>query len=239
DMPDGEGSSHPRRTNDGRDAGKGSPSRYMTSRPVSSSRAAKTLSGAKEEYTGLLRWRALFFLAAMIGLIILAGVAVTLGSASLSVTDVYVAILSRLLPGHFQTTRLADTIVWGLRLERILLGVVAGMGLSVAGAAMQGILRNPLASEFTLGVSSAACFGAALAIVMGAGFVGGEYLIVGNAFIFAMLSAFTVYSLSRYKGITPETMVLAGIAIMYLFSAMTSFLQYIGHAEECMRWSSG
>ena len=122
------------------------------------------------------------------------------------------------------------------------MGILSGMGLAIAGAAMQGILKNPLASEFTLGVSSAAGFGAALAIVLGAGFVGGEYLVIGNAFIFTLIASFTVYGLAKYKGITPETLILAGIAIMYLFSAMTSFLQYVGHAEqvqEVVFWMMG
>ncbi|MHB8117972.1 MAG: FecCD family ABC transporter permease [Methanothrix sp.] len=186
--------------------------------------------------------KVLFFLILILGIISLASIAVTLGSADLSVKDVYVAILARFFPDYFDTTWFANNIVWGLRLDRILMGIVAGMGLSVAGAAMQGILKNPLASEFTLGVSSAAGFGAALAIVLGAGFAGGEYLIIGNAFIFTLLASFTVYGLAKYKGITPETLILAGIAIMYLFSAMTSFLQYIGHAEqmqEVVFWMMG
>jgi len=107
---------------------------------------------------------------------------------------------------------------------------------------MQGILKNPLASPFTLGISSAASFGAALAIVLGAGFVGGDWMIIGNAFVFTLIASMTVYGLAKYKGITPETMILAGIAIMYLFQAMTSFLQYVGHAEqvqEVVFWMMG
>ena len=199
-------------------------------------------SPPKDEYRMFLCRKMLFFLIIILAVIILASLAVTFGSANLSVKDVYFAILAKFLPGYFQTTHFADTIVWGLRLERILMGIVAGMGLSVAGAAMQGILKNPLASEFTLGISSAASFGAALAIVMGAGFVGGEYLVIGNSFIFTLIASFVVYGLAKYKGITPETMVLAGIAIMYLFSAMTSFLQYVGHAEqvqEVVFWMMG
>jgi iron complex transport system permease protein len=178
----------------------------------------------------------------ILGIIILAGYAATRGSADISVVDVYTTIIARFLPGHFETTWFSDTIVWGLRLHRILLAIVGGIGLAVAGAVMQGILKNPLASPFTLGIASAAGFGAALAIVMGAGFVGGEYLIIGNAFIFTLLASMSVYGLAKYKGITPETMVLAGIAIMYLFSAMTSFLQYVGHAEqvqEVVFWMMG
>ena len=119
---------------------------------------------------------------------------------------------------------------------------MGGIGLAIAGAVMQGILKNPLASPFTLGISSAASFGAAMAIIMGAGFMGGEWLIIGNAFVFTLLAAGAVYGLAKYKGVTPETMILAGIAISYLFSAMTSFLQYIGHAEqvqEVVFWSMG
>ncbi|MGB4522961.1 MAG: hypothetical protein WBI09_06965 [Methanothrix sp.] len=55
------------------------------------------------------------------------------------------------------------------------------------------------------------------AIIMGAGFVGGEWLIIGNAFVFTLLAAGAVYGLAKYKGIAPETMILAGIAISYLF----------------------
>ncbi|MDD2835225.1 MAG: iron chelate uptake ABC transporter family permease subunit [Methanothrix sp.] len=118
----------------------------------------------KEEYQRFLGRKMLFFLIIILAVILLASLAVTFGSANLRVTDVYVAILAKFLPTYFQTTHFAYTIIWGLRLERIIMGIVAGMGLSVAGAAMQGILRNPLASEFTLGISSAASFGAALAI---------------------------------------------------------------------------
>ncbi|VVB71933.1 Cobalamin import system permease protein BtuC [uncultured archaeon] len=196
----------------------------------------------REEYARFINRKAFFLLLLLAGIALLAGVAATLGSANITVLDVYSAILARFFPGRFETDWFSDTIVWGLRLHRILLSIVAGMGLAIAGAVMQGILKNPLASPFTLGISSAASFGAALAIILGAGFVGGEWLIIGNAFIFTLLASMTVYGLAKYKGITPETMILAGIAIMYLFQAMTSFLQYIGHAEqvqEVVFWMMG
>jgi iron complex transport system permease protein len=196
----------------------------------------------RAEYQKFIGKKMLFLISLIFGIILLAGYAATRGSADISVLDVYKTIIARFLPGHFETTWFSDTIVWGLRLHRILLAIVGGIGLAIAGAVMQGILKNPLASPFTLGIASAAGFGAALAIVMGAGFVGGEYLIIGNAFIFTLLASMSVYGLAKYKGITPETMVLAGIAIMYLFSAMTSFLQYVGHAEqvqEVVFWMMG
>jgi len=196
----------------------------------------------KEEYQRFVSRKALFLILLLLAIILLAGVAATLGSANISVRDVYLAILARFFPANFQSDWFSDTIVWGLRLHRIMLSIVAGMGLAIAGAVMQGILKNPLASPFTLGISSAASFGAALAIVLGAGLVGGEWLIIGNAFIFTLLASMTVYGLAKYKGITSETMILAGIAIMYLFQAMTSFLQYLGQSEqvaEVVFWMMG
>ncbi|MEA1906927.1 MAG: iron ABC transporter permease [Euryarchaeota archaeon] len=141
-----------------------------------------------------------------------------------------------------KATWLADVCVWNLRLPRIFLGIVAGFGLGLAGCVMQAILRNPLASPYTLGISSGAGFGASLAILAGAGIVGGKYLIIGNAFIFALLVAFIILGLSSRKGATPETMILAGIAMMYLFGAMTTILQYFGEAEavkEAVFWMVG
>jgi iron complex transport system permease protein len=196
----------------------------------------------RTEYQRFIGRKMLFLIALVLGIVVLAGVAATRGSANISVTEVCTTILAKFLPVNFQTTWFADTIVWGLRLHRILLAIVGGIGLAIAGAVMQGILKNPLASPFTLGIASAASFGAALAIILGAGFVGGEYLIIANAFVFTLIASMTVYGLAKYKGITPETMILAGIAIMYLFSAMTSFLQYVGKAEqvqEVVFWMMG
>ncbi len=196
-----------------------------------------------------------FFFAALI--IIISGVSTTLGSYPITVKEVYsiiwsgfVKILQNLdfiidhgfrefTSGYFTTE---EIVVWQLRLPRIFLGIIAGIGLGLAGAVMQAILRNPLASPYTLGISSGAGFGASLAILAGAGIVGGKYLIVGNAFVFALLVSFIILALSSRKGATPETMILAGIAMMYLFGAMTTILQYFGEAEavkEAVFWMVG
>ncbi|MFP4642650.1 MAG: FecCD family ABC transporter permease, partial [Dehalococcoidia bacterium] len=120
-----------------------------------------------------------------------------------------------------------------IRLPRIVMGIIAGAGLAVSGTAMQGIMRNPLVSPFTLGISSAAAFGASIAIVLGVGMVGSEkYIITTNAFVFAVLAMFLVYGLARIRGMRPETLILSGIALMYFFSAATSVLQYIATEEE-------
>lgn len=198
-----------------------------------------------EQYRLATRRKMLFFLVLAMAIAILAGAVAILGEANIGIAGVSSCILARFFPGQYHATAFTDMIVWDLRLHRILMGIVAGAGLGVSGAVMQGILKNPLASPFTLGISSAASFGAALAIILGAGIAAGSsgsWLVVGNAFVFALLSALAVYLLAKYKGITSETMILAGIAIMYLFSALTSFLQYAGHADqvhEVVFWMMG
>lgn len=186
----------------------------------------------KEEYTRFIGRKILFITVLAALLILIVGISASLGSANIALIDAYSAILDKFLPGYFNPSDLATNVVWNIRLPRIMVGIAAGIGLAVAGSAMQGILRNPLASPYTLGIASAAGFGAALAILLGKGFVGGDYLVVANAFIFAMLASGVIIGIARFKGTRPETMILAGIAIMYLFSAMTSLLQYFGEEAE-------
>ncbi len=200
----------------------------------------------RQEYARLTEKRALFIAALILILAALVGVAVTLGSANLPVADSYLAILAGLFPEAVDLPdRMVESnavgIVWGWRLHRVLFAIVAGFGLAIAGTVMQGVLRNPLASPFTLGIASAASCGASVAIILGAGFLSG-YLVIGNAFLFAMLAAGAIYGMARLKGMGSETMILAGIALMYLFSAVTSFLQYLGTSEkvqEVVFWMFG
>jgi iron complex transport system permease protein len=189
---------------------------------------------AKEVYAKLTARKVLFILVGLGGLAALALVSTSLGSADLGVSSVASAIAARIFPFlNLEVSSKVDVIVWDIRLPRIVLGIVAGAGLAISGAAMQGIMRNPLVSPFTVGISSAAGFGASVAIIFGAGMVGGgKYLVISNAFVFALLAAFLVYSLARIRGMRPETLILAGIALMYFFSAATSLLQYIATQEE-------
>jgi len=176
--------------------------------------------------------KVLFILLGIVILVVLALVSLSVGAAHLGIDEVFRALVARILPfTGMESSQLADTVVWHLRLPRVVIGIIAGMGFGIAGTAMQGVMRNPLVSPYTIGVSSAAAFGASLAIIGGVGVASGSYLIIGNAFLFAMAATFAVYGIARIRGITPETLVLAGIAVMYLFSAATSFLHY-GATEE-------
>ena len=164
---------------------------------------------------------------------------VVAGPAGLAVADVLTAIL---FPDAVEPTR--RVIVWDIRLPTALMAVVVGASLAVAGVQMQTILNNPLASPFTLGVSAAAGFGAALAIVLGVSvlpFVG-VFLVAGNAFAFALLAALVIHVFSRLRGVSAETMVLLGIALVFLFNALLSLLQYVASEQALQQvvfWTLG
>ncbi|MFW6381131.1 MAG: FecCD family ABC transporter permease [Bacillota bacterium] len=142
----------------------------------------------------------------------------------------------------WQTVRGQDTghirnIIWNIRLPRITTAILAGMGLSMAGVIMQSILRNPLGSPFTLGISQAAAFGAAVSIMFfqglrGGGLFSGVYLTTIMAFITSLSSTFFILLLSKYRNSSPEIMVLAGIALGSLFNAGTMALQYFADDVE-------
>ncbi len=121
-----------------------------------------------------------------------------------------------------------EVVVWDLRLPIALMAVITGMMIALAGAQMQTILNNPLAGPFTLGISSAASFGAALGIVLGKGipFVPVQHIVTVNAFIFASATSLILYFFAKLRGVTTETMVLTGIAMLFAFSALLSLLQY-------------
>jgi len=130
-----------------------------------------------------------------------------------------------------------QTIIWNIRLPQALTAIVAGAGLAVAGVAMQSILRNPLGSPYTLGISNAAAFGAAFSvIILGTGSMhstGADAIILNNpyittiiAFVFCLIATGIILAISKVRGASPEVMILAGVAIGSLFTAGTMFLQY-------------
>ena len=133
-------------------------------------------------------------------------------------------LFSKLFPVEPSWAATIDTVVWQVRLPRLLTGLLVGAGLSVAGSAFQGLFRNPLVSPHILGVSAGAGFGAALAIL----FFSHVVFIQLFSFLFGMAAVVMTYMLSRVYRTSPTLMlVLAGIIVGALFSASTSFLKYI------------
>jgi len=131
-------------------------------------------------------------------------------------------------------------IFWQIRLPRVLLSFLAGSGLAVSGMAFQALFRNPLATPFTLGVSSGASLGVAACTVLGVGFAAGMSV---AAFSGALLAIAIVYGLTRLKrGFSTATMLLAGVALSFFFSSLILFMQYIAdltHSFRILRWLMG
>jgi len=135
-------------------------------------------------------------------------------------------------------------IFWKIRLPRVMAAFLAGAALAISGMAFQAVFRNPLATPFTLGVSSGAAFGAAVYIKIGLMFsvlgISGQSL---SAFIGAVLSVLLVYGISQIKkGFTTATMLIAGVAINFFFSSLILFIQYLSdfaNSFRIIRWLMG
>lgn len=184
-----------------------------------------------EDYLRYIRRKYEWILAGIFLVFLLFIISISVGAVSIPPVDVVQTLLG------FSSSVKWDRIIWNIRLPQALAALIAGTGLAVAGVAMQSILRNPLASPFTLGISSAGAFGAAVSIiVLGAGkiqstvanpvSISNPYLTTIVAFAFCMMATGVILVISHLKGASPETMVLTGVALSSLFSAGTMFLQY-------------
>jgi len=169
----------------------------------------------------------------MLGVVaVLFFVSLMVGSSNMSLPESFMALFGQ---GEASSVR----IVQQIRLPRALAALIAGAGLSVAGLVMQSTLKNPMASPSTLGVSNAAVFGANIAII---GFAGGfintggridnydfgtnPFATSSMAFLFALVSTLIVLGLCRIRSFSSETVVLAGIALGTVWTALTTILQF-------------
>ena len=188
------------------------------------------------DYRNFIRKRTIFVVSLFLFLILASIYSLLVGSSRLDCKTVIDALMG-------MGTEKAETIIWNIRLPRVLMAISAGAGLALSGLITQTVLRNPLASPFTLGISSAAAFGAALAIVSGIGGImlktalGGFqitnfYIVIISAFAFSLVATFAILIISKMKGVSPAVIVLAGLAILFLFSAATSLIQYFGTTEQ-------
>lgn len=144
-------------------------------------------------------------------------------------------------------------VITRIRLPRIIAAIITGTALAVSGAVSQSLLRNPLASPFTLGISSSAAFGAAFAIMfLGAGstfssaadavIIDNQYIVAASAFIWSLVSIAVIVLLSRIRQANPEVIILSGVILSSLFSAGISALQFFANDVQLasiMFWSFG
>lgn len=137
-----------------------------------------------------------------------------------------------------------DAIIVGQRVPRAIAAFCVGATLSVCGAAMQSTLKNPLADPYTTGISSGASLGVCLFVVMGFSLVGLTDTpgMIANAFIFALIPAFAIIAFSKIFNASPTSVILIGIAIMYVFSACSSLIKLWADPadlEVVYRWGLG
>ncbi|WP_319578825.1 iron ABC transporter permease [uncultured Methanospirillum sp.] len=141
-------------------------------------------------------------------------------------------------PAALEGAKSEKIVVIDFRMPRVILAILTGMSLAVAGCVMQALLKNPLVSPFTLGLSSAASFGAAMAIVFGPAlfpFIPTQYqngTIILSAFLIGWLSILLIYAISRMKGSSSATLILSGVVIGYIFTAGVMILKYLTNDEK-------
>ena len=181
------------------------------------------------------------FLAVCVAVIVIvAGYAITIGSYGIGFLESYQTIWNHITGDIADVTK--DHVVVQLRTPRIVVAIIAGAGLAVAGVVMQSTLLNPLADPYTTGISSGASFGASLAVVCGISMVGGRYGLVFNAFLFSLIPMIAIVTVAKAKNSSPTVMIMAGIAIMYIFNAMTTVLKLWADPnslQELFEWQVG
>ncbi len=183
------------------------------------------------------RRRAIFFIV-LCSLIVATLIDLMVGPAWLKIGDVISAL--RFGP---EAETINSAIVWSVRLPMTFTCLCVGASLGMAGTQMQTILANPLASPYTLGISAAAGFGAALSFLTGFPFLGISWLSVPiSAFLMSLLASLAIYGLGKAKGMHARTMVLFGIVITFFFQALQSLVQFRASpevAQQIVFWMFG
>lgn len=190
-------------------------------------------------YRGLVKRRLVWLSAAGVLLLAALLVDVARGPSAFAWQDVLRGLLA-----HASLTPAQNVILWDIRLPQALLAVLVGAALGLAGAQLQTVLNNPLASPCSLGLTSAATVGAALAIIGGwhVGGLGQHVMIPLLAFLCTLGAAWLILVLARLFGARPEMVVLFGIALFFLCNALVALLQYLAAADALQQvvfWTMG
>ena len=170
-------------------------------------------------------------------LAVLAG-AVQFGNYEMKTGDI-LGVISAHLQGNTWPDASLDTIVWEIRLPRILTAAMTGVALSISGAVFQGVFRNPLVEPYVLGVSSGAAFGAAASIV----FSWGVLTKNAAAFLFAVLAMLLAYGMAYSRENMPVVrLILSGMIVSAVFTALLNFLKVMASdskLREITFWTMG
>ena len=154
-------------------------------------------------------------------------ICIGMGRYSLSVPETIEVLLGGIKDAANQD--MAYTVIYNIRLPRIILAILVGAGLACSGAAFQGLFTNPLATPDTLGVASGASFGAVLALMFDANLVVVQIM----ALVFGLLACLVTYNISRIKGSSSVVMiVLAGMVVSAMFEAFVSLVKYVADPQD-------
>ncbi|SKC39310.1 iron complex transport system permease protein [Maledivibacter halophilus] len=197
-----------------------------------------SLSGNRKLYNNLVRKKIILIVCLVVGTFISLIINIAIGSSSIPIMEVLSVLFGGEGIGH------NGMIIKNIRLPMSLMAIVVGGALGVGGCEIQTILRNPIASPYTLGISAAASFGAALGLILESNifYVPKTLIVTVNSFVFSMLAAAVIYLFSRQKYIGKNAIILFGVAINFLFNSLTMTLQYIADEDELQSlvfWSFG
>lgn len=181
-----------------------------------------------EEYRSLGRRSLLLLLLLLCGIGTTAVANIAIGSSGISLKDIFLVLLGG--PGEGNSRM----IILDIRLPMALTAASVGAALGLGGCEIQTILRNPIASPYTLGISSAASFGAAVGLILNvrSPFFPGQITVTASSFFFTLLSAAVLYSFSTQRYIGRNAIILFGVALNFLFNSLTMLLQYIADENE-------
>ncbi|WP_400204907.1 FecCD family ABC transporter permease [Methanomethylophilus alvi] len=200
--------------------------------------------GSKEKYLKSSKHRGLSIAAVVIVTICTVFITLAVGNIGEDLGEIFRALFT------FDKSTTEGRFVWLIDLPMIVIALIVGAGLSLSGTVMQCILKNPLASPYTLGLSSAAAFGAAFAIIfldsgnsaLGSIAISNPYVTMACAFLFSMIATGAILLMTKLTNVSAETMVLSGIAIGAIFSAGLSLMQYFADSVQLsamVSWSFG
>ncbi|MGO8063722.1 FecCD family ABC transporter permease [Rhizobium johnstonii] len=161
-------------------------------------------------------------MAALLLLGLMISLAVSIGEIAIPLATTAEAVSNRLFGTDFELSRIHQGIVWDYRLSRALVAASAGASLSLSGAILQALLRNPLAEPYVLGISAGASTGAVCVMILGFGY--GVLGLSSGAFIGAVIAFLLVGILATGAGGTGERIILCGVAGSQLFNALTSYI---------------
>ena len=201
------------------------------------------------EYRRYTKRKVIFVSVCLLLAFIFLGLSISVGARDIGFLEVYRILFDHICgvqyePGSVEA--ISDYVVWNVRLPRAMFALVAGAGLAVSGAIMQNVMNNPLADPYTTGISSGACFGVAVAVILGVSVSVVSQVsnmgVIFNAFIFALFPMLMIMAVGSRRTSSPATLILAGTAISYIFNALTTVLMMTTNSEtlaEVYRWQVG